>query len=252
MDYKKIIPCLDFKNGRVVKGVNFEEIRDAGDAVENAIFYEKEGADELTFLDISATVEGRDTLIDSVRRVAEKISIPLAVGGGIRCVQDAKNILDAGAAKISINSAAVLNPSVISECAKAISGARVIAAIDAKQIGSKRWAVYINGGTKNTGLDAIDWAREVEALGAGEILLTSIDRDGVKNGYDIELTHAVSAAVKIPVTASGGAGKKEDFLDALTKGGAQAALAASLFHFREVNIQELKKYLQDNGVRVRL
>jgi len=249
---KKIIPCLDFKDGRVVKGIHFEGVRDAGDAVENARFYESEGADELAFLDISATVEGRGTLIEAVRRVAKSISVPLAVGGGIRTPEDAEAILGAGASKISINSAAVINPGLLSECADRFGSGRVICAIDAKDMGNGRWTVHINGGMKDTGLDAVEWARKAEAYGAGEILLTSIDRDGVKNGYDIPLTRAVSDAVGIPVTASGGAGSQEDFLLALTKGGAQSALAASLFHFREVNIGELKRYLKENGVEVRI
>jgi len=247
MNIKKIIPCLDFKNGRVVKGVNFENVVDAGDPVENAVFYEKEGADELAFLDISATVEGRGTLVDAVRKVAQSITIPLAVGGGIRSVADAKKILDAGASKISINSAAVDRPELIAECAREFGSARVISAIDADGANG-RWSVYVNGGMKDTGLDAVEWARRIESLGAGEILLTSIGRDGVKNGYDIELTRAVAEAVKIPVTASGGAGKREDFLAALTGGKAAAALAASLFHFREIRIGELKAYLRDHGV----
>ena len=251
MSYKKIVPCLDFYNGHVVKGVHFENVREVGDAVENAKFYEAQGADELAFLDISATVEGRDTLVDAVKKVTAVISIPLCVGGGIRTLADAERIIAAGASKISINSAAVLNPALITECATKLGKERVVCAIDAKLTSTERWTVFINGGQKDTGIEAVKWARFVADLGAGEILLTSIDRDGVKNGYDIPLTRAVSDAVKIPVTASGGAGKKEDFLSALTLGGAQTALAASLFHFREIRIPELKAYLKANGVAVR-
>jgi len=252
MDYIKIIPCLDFKDGRVVKGVKFENVADAGDPVECAMLYEREGADELTFLDISATVDGKKTVVDAVARVCERITIPLAVGGGIRSADDARVIIKAGAAKVGINSAALLRPEVISDCANALGSKCVIAAIDAAKRPGGGWNVYRNAGKIDAGIDAVEWAQRVVKLGAGEILLTSIDCDGVKNGYDIELTKAVSGAVNVPVTASGGAGKKEHFLDAVVKGGASAVLAASLFHFRELGIGELKEYLKANGVRVKI
>ena len=251
MDYIKIIPCLDFKDGRVVKGVKFENVADAGDPVECALLYEREGADELTFLDISATVEGKKTVVDAVARVCGRISIPLAVGGGIGSLEDARAVIAAGAAKVGINSAAVLRPEVISDCAAALGTKCVVAAIDAAKRPGGGWNVYINAGKTDTGLDVVEWAQRVVKLGAGEILLTSIDCDGMKDGYDIELTKAVSDAVKVPVTASGGAGKKEHFLDAVVKGGASAVLAASLFHFRELGVRELKEYLRANGVKVR-
>lgn len=250
MDTKKIIPCLDFKDGRVVKGVNFAGMRDAGDPVENAVFYEKEGADELAFLDIAATVEGRETLTEAVKRVAANIRIPLTVGGGIRTVADAERILSAGAAKISINSAAVKRPELIAECVKKFGSGRVIVAIDTKESAPGKWNVYINGGTVDTGIDAVEWAKKAESLGAGGLLPTSIDRDGAKTGYDIKSIRSIAEAVKIPVIASGGAGTKEDFLAALTDGKASAALAASLFHFREIKIPELKAYLKANNVAV--
>jgi len=251
MDYIRVIPCLDFKDGRVVKGVKFENVADAGDPVECAVLYEKEGADELTFLDISATVEGKKTVVDAVRRVCEKIKIPLAVGGGIKSADDACRIIGAGASKVGINSAAIVRPEVISDCADAIGSKSVVSAIDAAKRPDGGWNVYRNAGMIDTGIDAVEWAVKVVKLGAGEILLTSIDRDGVKNGFDIELTRAVSQAVKVPVTASGGAGKKEHFLDAVKKGGASAVLAASLFHFRELTVSELKEYLKANGVKVK-
>ena len=246
---KKIIPCLDFKDGRVVKGVSFVNLVDAGDAVENAKLYEKEGADELAFLDISATLEGRKTLAEVVKKVAANITIPLSVGGGIKSVQEAKAILDAGANKISVNSAAVKDPNLIDELVKNFGSQRVIVAIDAKEVNGV-WNVFVRGGMTDSGLNAVEWAKEAAKRGAGEILLTSIDRDGAKTGYDIPLTKAISEAGNIPVIASGGAGKKEDFLKALTEGKASSALGASVFHFREIEIEGLKKYLRENGVNI--
>lgn len=251
MNAKRIIPCLDVKDGRVVKGINFMQLIDAGDPVDNAVQYEKEGADEITFLDITATVNNNNTVADMVRRVAEKVFIPLTVGGGIRSVADAKNILRSGADKISVNSAAVLRPELISECADALGTQCVVVAIDAKRSGGS-WNVYYGGGRTDSGLDAIEWAVKATELGAGEILLTSIDCDGTKNGYDLELTRKISEAVRVPVIASGGAGKKEHFSDAFTKGGADAALAASLFHYKELNIGELKRYLSSKGIPMRI
>ena len=251
MNAKRIIPCLDVKDGRVVKGINFMQLIDAGDPVDNAVQYEKEGADEITFLDITATVNNNNTVADMVRRVAEKVFIPLTVGGGIRSVADAKNILRSGADKISVNSAAVLRPELISECADALGTQCVVVAIDAKRSGGS-WNVYYGGGRTDSGLDAVEWAVKATELGAGEILLTSIDCDGTKNGYDLELTRKISEAVRVPVIASGGAGKKEHFSDAFTKGGADAALAASLFHYKELNIGELKRYLSSKGIPMRI
>lgn len=250
MNAKRIIPCLDVKDGRVVKGVNFMQLIDAGDPVDNAIAYEKEGADEITFLDITATLNNVNTVSDMVRRVAEKVFIPLTVGGGIRSKEDAKNILRSGADKISINTAAILRPELISECSDALGTQCVVVAIDAKRNGSS-WNVYYGGGRTDSGLDAVEWAQKAYEMGAGEILLTSIDCDGTKHGYDIELTKKISDAVGIPVIASGGAGKKEDFLDAFKNGHADAALAASLFHYKELDIGELKKYLRANGIIMR-
>ena len=251
MNAKRIIPCLDVKDGRVVKGINFVQLIDAGDPVDNAMQYEKEGADEITFLDITATVNNNDTVADMVRRVAEKVFIPLTVGGGIRSVGDAKNILRSGADKISINSAAVLRPELISECADALGSQCVVVAIDAKRTGNS-WNVYVSGGRKDMGIDAVEWAVKACKMGAGEILLTSIDCDGTKAGYDIELTRRISDAVNVPVIASGGAGKEEHFLEAFTSGGAEAALAASLFHYKELNIGELKRYLSGKGIPMRI
>ena len=249
---KRIIPCLDVKNGRVVKGVSFVDLRDAGDPVECAAAYDKAGADELVLLDITATHEGRGTMIDIVERVAKTVFIPFTVGGGIRTTEDFKELLRAGADKISVNSAAVRNPELLNEAAEKFGSQCVVCAIDAKRRKTGGWEVYLNGGRIPTGIDAVEWAKEAYARGAGEILLTSMDCDGQKNGYDIELTHAVSTAVGIPVIASGGAGKKEHFYDAFTKGAADAVLAASLFHFNELPIPELKKYLRENGVSVRM
>ncbi len=252
MHTKRIIPCLDVNNGRVVKGVNFVNLRDAGDPVEAAEFYNKSMADELVFLDITASSDDRNIMLDVVRRTAEKVFIPLTVGGGIRSIEDFRKILSAGADKISVNSAAVKNPQLINEAAQRFGTQCVVVAIDAKKRPDGGFDVYLNGGRVNTGKDAVLWAKEAQERGAGEILLTSMDCDGVKNGYDIELTRAVSSSVKIPVIASGGAGKMEHFYDALTEGGADAALAASLFHFREMEIVDLKKYLKNRNVPVRL
>ena len=250
---KRIIPCLDVKNGRVVKGVSFVDLRDAGDPVECAAAYDKQGADELVLLDITATHEGRSTMIDIVERVAQTVFIPFTVGGGIRTVDDFKELLRAGADKISVNSAAVRNPELINDAAYKFGSQCVVCAIDAKRKNDgSGWEVYLNGGRIPTGIDAVKWACEAQQRGAGEILLTSMDCDGQKNGYDIELTRAVSENVGIPVIASGGAGKAEHFYDAFTDGRADAVLAASLFHFNELPIPELKKYLHERDIPVRL
>lgn len=248
---KRIIPCLDVKNGRVVKGVNFVNLRDAGDPVECAIEYDKKGADELVLLDITATNEGRGTMIDIVSRVANSIFIPFTVGGGIRTTEDFKELLRAGADKISVNSAAVRNPDLINEAAYKFGSQCVVCAIDAKHREQGGWEVYLNGGRLPTGIDAVTWAQEAVSRGAGEILLTSMDCDGKKTGYDLELTRAVSERVGVPVIASGGAGALEHFYDALTVGKADAVLAASLFHFNEIPIETLKAYLSERGIPVR-
>ena len=248
---KRIIPCLDVKNGRVVKGVNFVNLRDAGDPVECAVEYDKKGADELVLLDISATNEGRGTMIDIVSRVANSIFIPFTVGGGIRTTEDFKELLRAGADKISVNSAAVRNPDLINEAAYKFGSQCVVGAIDAKRREHGGWEVYLNGGRLPTGIDAVTWAQEAVSRGAGEILLTSMDCDGKKTGYDLELTRAVSERVGVPVIASGGAGALEHFYDALTVGKADAVLAASLFHFNEIPIETLKAYLSERGIPVR-
>ena len=249
---KRIIPCLDVKNGRVVKGMSFVNLVDAGDPVESAKQYDKEGADELVFLDITASSDSRNITIDMVERVADSIFIPFTVGGGIRSVDDFNALLRAGADKVSVNSAAVLRPELISEAAYKFGSQCVVAAIDAKRKGDGTWEVYVNGGRKPVGLDAVEWAVEYERRGAGEILLTSMDEDGQKKGYDLALTRAVSERVGIPVIASGGAGALEHFYDAFTEGKADAVLAASLFHFGEIPIPELKKYLDGKGVPVRM
>ena len=249
---KRIIPCLDVNAGRVVKGVNFVDLQDAGDPVEIAAAYDKAGADELVFLDITATSDARGTVVDMVRRVAEKVFIPFTVGGGIRTVEDFKMLLREGADKISINSAAINNPNLISEAADKFGSQCVVVAIDAKRrADGSGWNVYKNGGRIDTGLDAIEWAMKADRLGAGEILLTSMDCDGTKAGYDLEVTSQIAKNVSTPVIASGGAGTMEHFYDALTIGGADAALAASLFHYKELEIMELKKYLSERGVSVR-
>lgn len=250
---KRIIPCLDVKDGRVVKGINFVELRDAGDPVSVGEAYSRAGADELVFLDITATSDARETVADMVRKVAERVFIPFTVGGGIRTVEDMRAILREGADKCSVNSAAINRPELISEGADKFGSQCVVVAIDArKREDGSGWNVYKNGGRIDTGLDAIEWAMKADKLGAGEILLTSMDGDGTKAGYDIELTRAVADAVSIPVIASGGAGTKEHFYEALTVGGADAALAASLFHYKELEISEVKEYLRDKNVPVRI
>ncbi len=250
---KRIIPCLDVQGGRVVKGINFVNIRDAGDPVENATFYDKAGADELTFLDITASSDARSIMIDVVRRVAEQVFIPFTVGGGIRTVEDFREILKAGADKVAVNSAALKRPELISEAAYRFGSQCVVSAIDAKQrVDKSGWDVYLNGGRINTGRDALEWAVEAEKLGAGEILLTSMDCDGTKDGYDLELTRTISENVRIPVIASGGAGTMKHFYEALTEGKADAVLAASLFHFRELEIMDVKRYLMEKGIEVRI
>ena len=243
---KRIIPCLDVHDGRVVKGVNFVDLRDAGDPVEQAVIYDREGADELVFLDITASHEARKTRLEMVRQVADSIFIPYCVGGGIRSIDDIRDTLLAGADKVSINSAAVKDPELISAGAWSFGSQCIVVAMDPRRIDGK-WVVHINGGRIPTDREAVAWAREVEERGAGEILLTSMDRDGTKSGYDIELTRAVSEAVSIPVIASGGAGKVEHFREALTEGGADAALAASLFHFNELRVGDLKRTLHEHG-----
>ncbi len=248
---KRIIPCLDVKDGRVVKGVNFVNLRDAGDPVEQAMVYDRAGADELVFLDIGASHEARKTVLDMVRNVADSIFIPFAVGGGIRTIGDIRDTLLAGADKVSINSAAVKNPQLINDGAWAFGSQCIVVAIDPKLIDGE-WIVHINGGRVPTERRAVEWARDVEARGAGEILLTSMDKDGTKSGYDLELTEAIADAVSIPVIASGGAGAKDHFYTALTHGKADAALAASLFHYNELSIGDLKSYLAEKGVPVRM
>ena len=249
---KRIIPCLDCKNGRVVKGTNFVDLRDAGDPVEVASMYDKSGADELVFLDITASSDGRNTTVDLVRKVAEKVFIPFTVGGGIRTVEDFKVLLREGADKISINSAAIMNPQLISEAADKFGSQCVVVAIDAKRRDDGGWSIYKNGGRVDMHMDAVEWAMKAEELGCGEILLTSMDCDGTKTGYDIELTRTIAENVSIPVIASGGAGNMEHFYDAFTEGKADAALAASLFHYKELEIMNLKKYLSDKGISMRM
>lgn len=250
---KRIIPCLDVHNGRVVKGVNFVDLVDAGDPVAIAKAYDEAGADEVVFLDITASSDARETVVDMVRKVAANVFIPFTVGGGIRTVEDFKALLREGADKISVNSAAINRPELISEAAEKFGSQCVVVAIDAKKReDGTGWNIYKNGGRIDVGIDAVEWAKKVESLGAGEILLTSMDGDGTKAGYDLELTRAISEAVSIPVIASGGAGTLEHFYEALTVGKADAALAASLFHFKELEIKEVKQYLREKGVSVRL
>ncbi|SDH47978.1 cyclase [Pseudobutyrivibrio sp. 49] len=250
---KRIIPCLDVKDGRVVKGVNFVNLRDAGDPVEIAAAYDKAGADEVVFLDITASSDHRNTVVDMVRRVAEQVFIPFTVGGGIRTVEDFKALLREGADKIAVNSAAIDNPQLVADAADKFGSQCVVVAIDAKRrADGSGFNIYKHGGRLDCGIDAVEWAAKVEKLGAGEILLTSMDQDGTKAGFDLELTKAISSAVNIPVIASGGAGTMEHFKDALTVGGAEAALAASLFHYKEMEILDLKRYLRDNNIPVRL
>ena len=250
---KRIIPCLDVNNGRVVKGVNFVNLRDAGDPVEIAAAYDKAGADELVFLDITASSDNRRTVADMVRKVAETVFIPFTVGGGIRTVEDFRMLLREGADKISINSSAIDNPRLISDSADKFGRQCVVVAIDARRrADGKGWNIYKHGGRVDVGIDALEWAMEADRLGAGEILLTSMDCDGTRNGYDNELTSLIASHVSVPVIASGGAGNKEHFYDALTKGGADAVLAASLFHYKELEIRDLKEYLSERGIAVRI
>ncbi|MCK9534797.1 MAG: imidazole glycerol phosphate synthase subunit HisF [Pseudomonas sp.] len=252
---KRIIPCLDVENGRVVKGVKFENIRDAGDPVEIARRYNEQGADEITFLDITATLEGRDTMLQTVERMASQVFIPLTVGGGVRTVNDIRNLLNAGADKVSINSAAVFTPEFVQEAAQHFGSQSIIVAIDAKQVSAvgepPRWEIFTHGGRKPTGIDAVEWAKKMESYGAGEILLTSMDQDGMKNGFDLGVTRAVSDAVNIPVIASGGVGNLQHLADGILLGKADAVLAASIFHFGEYTIQEAKAYLASQGIVVR-
>ncbi len=248
---KRIIPCLDVTAGRVVKGINFVGLQDAGDPVEVAQRYNEQGADELTFLDITATSDGRDLILPIIEAVASKVFIPLTVGGGVRATQDVRRLLNAGADKVSMNSSAVANPDLVSEASAHYGSQCIVVAIDAKQTAPKRWEVFTHGGRKNTGLDAIEWAREVAQRGAGEILLTSMDRDGTKDGFDLELTAAVSSAVAVPVIASGGVGKLQDLVDGIQKGKADAVLAASIFHYGQHTVQEAKQYMAGHGLAVR-
>jgi imidazole glycerol-phosphate synthase subunit HisF len=249
---KRVIPCLDVKDGRVVKGVRFVDLRDAGDPVEAALAYDAQGADELVFLDITASHEDRRIMLDVVRRTAEGIYMPLTVGGGLRSIDDVRRLLRAGADKVSLNTAALAEPALIREAAERFGSQCIVVAIDARRESGARWGVYTHGGRRPAGRDAVAWAREAVALGAGEILLTSMDRDGTKDGYDLELTRAIAAAVTVPVIASGGAGSLEHLVEGVTEGGADAALAASIFHFGIHTIAEAKAYMRDRGVEVRL
>lgn len=249
---KRIIPCLDVNAGRVVKGVNFVELRDAGDPVEVAKRYDEQGADEITFLDITASSDARDIILHVVEQVAEQVFIPLTVGGGVRTVEDVRRLLNAGADKVSINTAAVNNPQVVADASGKVGSQCIVVAIDAKQTSPGKWQVFTHGGRHNTGLDAIEWARKVESLGAGEILLTSMDRDGTKNGFDLGLTRAISDAIRIPVIASGGVGTLEHLADGVTEGRADAVLAASIFHFGQHTVEEAKTFMRDRGIEVRL
>lgn len=248
---KRIIPCLDVRDGMVVKGVNFVGIKEVGDPVECAMEYDRQGADEICFLDITATHEGRGTMIDVVRRTAKKVFVPLTVGGGIRTVEDYRDILRAGADKVSVNSAAIRNPELIRQAADKFGSQCVVVAVDAKQRPDGGWSVFVNGGRIDTGLDALEWIKQCEKLGAGEILLTSMDADGTKNGFDLSLTDAVTRSVGIPVIASGGCGKLSDFSDVFQKTGADAALAASLFHYKELTVGQVKDHLAAEGIPVR-
>ncbi|WP_025128388.1 imidazole glycerol phosphate synthase subunit HisF [Pseudomonas sp. PH1b] len=252
---KRIIPCLDVDNGRVVKGVKFENIRDAGDPVEIARRYDEQGADEITFLDITASVDGRDTTLHTVERMASQVFIPLTVGGGVRTVQDIRNLLNAGADKVSINTAAVFNPEFVGEAAQHFGSQCIVVAIDAKKVSgpgeTPRWEIFTHGGRKPTGLDAVQWAKKMEGLGAGEILLTSMDQDGMKNGFDLGVTRAISDALGIPVIASGGVGNLQHLADGIIEGHASAVLAASIFHFGEYTVPEAKAYMAQRGIVVR-
>ena len=249
---KRIIPCLDVNAGRVVKGVNFVELRDAGDPVEIARRYDEQGADELTFLDITASSDDRDIILHVVEQVAEQVFIPLTVGGGVRVVEDVRRLLNAGADKVSMNTAAVNNPQLVHDASSKVGSQCIVVAIDAKQTAPGKWEVFTHGGRNNTGLDAIEWARKVESLGAGEILLTSMDRDGTKSGFDLALTRAVSDAVRIPVIASGGVGTLDHLADGVSEGRADAVLAASIFHFGEHTVREAKELMRARGIEVRL
>ena len=249
---KRIIPCLDVTAGRVVKGINFVGLQDAGDPVEVAERYNEQGADELTFLDITATSDGRDLILPIIEAVASKVFIPLTVGGGVRATQDVRRLLNAGADKVSMNSSAVANPELVSDASAHYGSQCIVVAIDAKQTAPKRWEVFTHGGRKGTGIDAIEWAREVAKRGAGEILLTSMDRDGTKDGFDLELTAAVSKAVPVPVIASGGVGGLQDLVDGIQIGRADAVLAASIFHYGQHSVQEAKQYMAKQGIAIRL
>ena len=249
---KRIIPCLDVTAGRVVKGINFVGLQDAGDPVEVAQRYNEQGADELTFLDITATSDGRDLILPIIEAVASKVFIPLTVGGGVRATQDVRRLLNAGADKVSMNSSAVANPDLVSDASAHYGSQCIVVAIDAKQTAPKRWEVFTHGGRKGTGLDAIEWAQEVAKRGAGEILLTSMDRDGTKDGFDLELTAAVSKAVPVPVIASGGVGGLQDLVDGIQIGRADAVLAASIFHYGQHSVQEAKQYMAKQGIAIRL
>jgi len=249
---KRIIPCLDVKSGRVVKGVNFVELRDAGDPVEIARRYDEQGADEITFLDITASSDDRDIILHVVEQVAEQVFIPLTVGGGVRVVEDVRRLLNAGADKVSMNTAAVNNPQLVNDASSKVGSQCIVVAIDAKQTAPGKWEVFTHGGRNNTGLDAIEWARKVESLGAGEILLTSMDRDGTKSGFDLALTRAVSDAVRIPLIASGGVGTLEHLAEGVSEGRADAVLAASIFHFGQHTVREAKELMRARGIEVRL
>lgn len=248
----RVIPCLDVHQGRVVKGVNFIDLKDAGDPVEQAKFYDASGADELCFLDIGASVEKRGIFLDIVAQTAEQVFMPLTVGGGVRDLSDIRNLLNAGADKVSINSAAVSNPDFVREASNKCGSQAIIVAIDAKEIAPDRWNIFTHGGRNDTGIDAVEWALKMQDYGAGEILLTSMDKDGTKTGFDLELTKAVTSAVTIPVIASGGVGKAEDLIDGIVKGGASAVLAASIFHFGDVTIAQAKAVMSDAGIPMRL
>jgi len=249
---KRIIPCLDVNAGRVVKGINFVELRDAGDPVEIARRYDEQGADEITFLDITASSDDRDIILHIVEAVASQVFIPLTVGGGVRQVEDVRRLLNAGADKVSMNTAAVNNPQLVADASARVGSQCIVVAVDAKQTSPGRWEVFTHGGRKNTGLDAVAWVRQVESLGAGEILLTSMDRDGTKSGFDLSLTRAVADAVGIPVIASGGVGTLQHLADGVTQGRADAVLAASIFHYGEFTVRQAKEYMRSRGIEVRL
>ncbi len=248
---KRIIPCLDVTDGRVVKGINFVELRDAGDPVEIARRYDEQGADELTFLDITASSDNRGLIFHIIEAVASQVFIPLTVGGGVRAVEDVRNLLNAGADKVSINTAAVTNPQLVADAAGRFGSQCIVVAIDAKRVGD-HWEVFTHGGRRPTGIDAVEWAKRMTALGAGELLLTSMDRDGTKSGFDLELTRAISDAVEVPIIASGGVGNLDHLVDGVKKGGADAVLAASIFHYGEYSVREAKEYMATHGIEVRL